>query len=326
MYQREFEQRLQDALPRAVLLYGDNEFLIDHYLRLYKERLDATETMLTLYHDEYDFDRAKNYLSQASLFGGNNLLLIRREKKLPKKELDLLIELTKKNETNYLLLAFGGEAREAKAMQSSFSEKKGALWVRFFEANPREGQRFLREEARRLGLEIDDYALGHLFNLLNGNLALCAKELEKLAILQRPVSIKEIDMLVYSTAPLAVERLLIDLFSKKPITETVARLLELGEDEFSILRATQFFVQQIFLFRAYIQIHGRADSKEILGYKLPRHVEEEKASLAVKVPSGTLLKLYETLLEAELRLKSSKPENREVLLYGTMIRLQNLLH
>lgn len=326
MYQREFEQYLQrNGLPHALFLYGDNEYFIEHYIQRYKKELQAKVSMLSLYYDEYDFGQAKAYLSQASLFGGTNLLLIRREKKLPKKELDALVELTRKNSDNYFLLAFDGEAKDAKAMQSSFTEKKGGLWVRFFEANPREGQLFLRQEAQRLGLEIDDYALGHLFTLLHGNLALGAKELEKLSILQRPIGSKEIDRMVYSTAPLAVERLLIDLFARKPVTETIAHLLDLGEDEFSILRSTQFFLQQIFLFRAHIQITGTADSKEILGYKLPRQIEEQKAALAIKVPSHTLLKLYEHLLESELRLKRSKPETREALLYGTMIKMQAYL-
>jgi len=325
MYAREFQQRLQSELLRAVLLYGEDDYLIEKYLTLYKERLDAAESMMTLYHDEYDFERAKGYLSQSSLFGGSNLLLIRREKKLPKKELDTLIALTQKNPDNYLLFAFAGEARDAKAMQSSFSEKKGGVWVRFFQPNPREGVALLREEAAKLGLEIDDYALHHLFAMLNGNLALCAKEMEKLSILRRPIDSKEIDRLVYSTAPLAVEQLLADLFAKKPITETIAKLLELGEDEFSILRSTQFFVQQIFLFQAYIKIHGQPDSRAILGYKLPRHIEEQKASIALKVRSSALLKIYEHLLKSELELKKSKTESREALLYGVMIRLQSLL-
>jgi len=325
MYQREFDQRLQQELPRAVLLYGENDYLIDHYISRYKKELDATESMLALYHDEYEFEQAKAYLSQSSLFGGTNLLLLRREKKIAKKELDTLIELTIKNPNNYLIFAFTGEARDAKTMQSSFTEKKGGIWVRFFEANPKEARQLLREEARHLDLEIDDYALNHLFTLLNGNLALCVKELEKLSILRRPVSSKDIDQMVYSSAPLAIERLLVDLFAKKPVTETIAKLLELGEDEYSILRSTQFFVQQIFLFHAYIKLHGRADSKEILGYKLPRHIEEQKAAIAVKVRSAALLKIYEHLIQSEIRLKKAKAESREPLLFGTMIKLQSYL-
>jgi len=325
MYQREFDQRLQNGLPHAVLLYGDNAYLIDHYLDLYKKRLDASESMLTLYHDEYDFERAKAYLSQSSLFGGTNLLLLRREKKLPKKELDTLVELTTRNSDNYFLFLFTGEGRDAKAMQSSFTEKKGGVWVRFFEPNLREGVALLRQKAQEMGVQIDDYALGHLLTLLNNNLALAAKEMEKLAILDTPVGNKEIDRLVYSAAPMAVESLLIDLFAKKPVTETITKLLELGEDEFSILRSTQFFVQQIFLFHAYIRIHGLADSKAILGYKLPRQVEERKAALAARISPASWLRIYEHLLHSELLLKKSKPSHREVLLYGILIKIQSLI-
>ena len=325
MYQREFEQRLKQNLPRSVLLYGENDYLIDFYLDRYKKDLDATESMLTLYHDEYDFEQAKAYLSQNSLFGGTNLLLIRREKKLPKKELDSLISLTVKNSDNYFLFAFTGAARDAKTMQSSFTEKKGGVWVRFFPPNPREGVALLRQKALELRMEIDDYALGHLLTLLNGNLALAAKELEKLAISGEPVGHKEIDTLVYSTAPLAVENLLIDLFAKKPITETIGKLLELGEDETDILRATQFFVNQIFLFHAYIRLHGVADSKAILGYKLPRQIEEQKAALAARVTPATWVKIYEHLLNSELRLKSAKGRNKETILYGILIRMQSLI-
>ncbi|WP_292656708.1 DNA polymerase III subunit delta [Nitratifractor sp.] len=325
MYQREFDQLLQKGLPKAVLLYGDNAYLIEQTLERYKKELDATESMVSMYHDEYDFERARNHLSQSSLFGGYNLLLIRREKKLPKKELDTLIELTRKNDESYLLFAFDGEAKEAKAMQGSFSEKKGGVWVRFFEPNPREGVEILRRRAMELEMQIDDYALNHLLNLLENNLALAAKELEKLSILREPVTTKTIDRLVYSSAPLAVERLLIDLFNKKPITETISRLLELGANEFEILRGTQFFVNQIFLFHAYIRLHGIADSKAILGYKLPRQVEQQKAALAARIKPAAWIKIYDHLLESELRLKTTKSEYKETELYGILIKLQSYL-
>ena len=325
MYQREFNQLLQKGLPKAVLLYGDNTYLIEQTVARYKKELDATESMVSMYHDEYDYERARNHLSQSSLFGGNNLLLIRREKKLPKKELDTLIELTRKNEESYLLFVFDGEAKDAKAMQSSFTEKKGGVWVRFFEPNPREGVEILRQRAAELGMQIDDYALNHLLNLLENNLALAAKELEKLSILQEPVTAKEIDRLVYSSAPLAVEKLLIDLFNKRPITETIERLLDLGANEFEILRATQFFVNQIFLFHAYIRLHGVADSKAILGYKLPRQVEQQKAALAAKIKPAVWIKIYDHLMESELRLKKSKSDYKETELYGILIKLQSYL-
>jgi len=325
MYQREFDQRLKQALPKAVLFYGENEYLTDHYINHYKQQLDASESMLSLYFDEWDFEQAKGFLSQTSLFGGTNLLVVKHDKKIPKKELDLLIELANKNSDNYFLYGYTGSAKDARSMQSAFSDKKGGVWVRFFEPNIRDAMPILQHKAQRIGLDIDHYALQHLLLLLNNNLALCANELDKLAILGTKVTSKDIDRLVYSTAPLATEQLLIDLFNKKPITATITKLLELGEDEASILRSTQYFVNQIFLFHAYIKLHGHVDSAAILGYKLPKQIEEQKGQLALRVKSAALLKIFEHLLESELTIKEAPSTQREVLLYSMLIKIQQYL-
>ncbi len=325
MYQREFDQKLKQTLPKAVLFYGENDYLIDHYIDLYIKRTDAKESMLSLYHDEWNFEQAKNFLSQTSLFGGTNLVVVKHDKKIPKKELDILIELANKNEDNYFLYGYSGAAKDAKSMQSSFTEKKGAVWVRFFEPNIRDGIAMLQQKAQQIQLDIDHYALQHLMLLLNNNLALCANELNKLAILGMKVTSKDIDRLVYSTAPLATEQLLIDLFNKKPITATITKLLDLGEDEASLLRSTQYFVNQIFLFHAYIKLHGHVDSAAILGYKLPKQIEEQKAQLALRVKSAALLKIFEHLLESEILIKQAPTTQKEVLVYSMLIKLQGYL-
>lgn len=325
MYKRELDQRLQQALPKALLLYGDNAYLIDYYIDHYIHTLQAKEELLALYFDEWDFTQAKNYLSQSSLFGGTNLLLIRHNKKIPKKELDTLIALANKSSDNYLLFGFDGEARDAKSMQSSFTEKKGGIWVRFFEPTMNEGIEMLQKKAQNIGLDIDHYALQHLVLTLNNNLALCSNELNKLAILGTKVTSKDIDRLVYSTAPLATEQFLTTLFEKKPITEMIETLLELGEDESSLLRSTQRFVNEIFLFNAYIKLHGTPDSAAILGYKLPKQIEERKAQLAMRVKPAALLNITEHLLERELEMKRPGGINKETLLYGTFIKMQQYL-
>lgn len=61
MYQREFDQKLKQAFPKAVLLYGENDYLIDFYIDMYIKKTDAKESMLTLYHDEWNFDQAKTF-------------------------------------------------------------------------------------------------------------------------------------------------------------------------------------------------------------------------------------------------------------------------
>ena len=325
MYQREFDQRLKQALPKAVLLYGENDYLIDFYIKMYVKQTDAKESMLSLYHDQWSFEQAKAFLSQSSLFGGTNLLVVKHEKKIPKKELDVLVELANKNSDNYFLYGYSGAAKDAKSMQSAFTDKKGGVWTRFFEPNIRDGIAVLQQKAQQIKLDIDHYALQHLMLVLNNNLALCANELEKLAILGTKVTGKDIDRLVYSTAPLATEQLLIDLFNKKPIIDTISRLLEIGEDEAAILRSTQYFVNQIFLFHAYIKLNGHVDSAAILGYKLPKPIEEQKAQLALRVKSASLLKIFEHLLESELAIKKAPATQKEVLLYGMLIKLQGYL-
>jgi len=325
MYQREFDQRLKQAFPKAVLLYGENDYLIDYYIERYTKQTDAKESMLSLYHDEWNFEQAKNFLSQTSLFGGTNLLVVKHEKKIPKKELDILIALANKNADNYFLYGYSGAAKDAKSMQSAFTDKKGGVWVRFFEPNIRDGVTVLQQKAQKIKLDIDHYALQHLMLVLNNNLALCVNELDKLAILGNKVTSKDIDRLVYSTAPLATEQLLIDLFNKDPITNTITKLLDLGEDEASLLRSTQYFVNQIFLFHAYIKLNGHVDSAAILGYKLPKHIEEQKAQLALRVKSASLLKIFEHLLESELVIKKAPATQREVLLYSMLIKLQGYL-
>ncbi len=325
MYQREFEKTLRTTLPRAILFFGENEYQIANYIQYYINTTNSAESMLSLYYDEYSFERAKAYLSQSSLFGGTNLLIVKHNKKIPKKELDILVELVGKNPNNFFLFHYQGSATNAKSLQSSFSPKKGANWVRLFEPNSKESIEILQRKAKNIGLEIEPYAIQHLLLVLNNNIALCANELNKLAILGTKVTSKDIDRLVYSTAPLATEQLLIELFEKKPVVQTITKLLELGEDEFSILRSTQFFLNQIFLFHAFMKLNGYVDSKAILGYKLPKAIEEKKANLALRVKSHTLLKMFEYLLEIELELKTTPAQNRELLLYGVFIRLQSYL-
>ena len=325
MYQREFDQKLKQAFPKAVLFYGENDYLIDYYIDTYIKKTDAKDSMLSLYHDEWNFEQAKKFRAQTSLCGGTNLVVVKHDKKIPKKELDILIELANKSEDNYFLYGYSGAAKDAKSMQAAFTEKKGGVWVRFFEPNIRDGIAMLQQKAQQIRLDIDHYALQHLMLILNNNLALCANELNKLAILDMKVTSKDIDRLVYSTAPLATEQLLIDLFNKKPITATITKLLDLGEDEASLLRSTQYFVNQIFLFHAYIKLHGHVDSAAILGYKLPKQIEEQKAQLALRVKSAALLKIFEHLLESEILIKKAPATQKEVLVYSMLIKLQGYL-
>ncbi|MEA2029119.1 MAG: DNA polymerase III subunit delta [Campylobacterota bacterium] len=326
MYKREFDNLLQSQnIPKAVLLYGDNAFFLEYYRDFYIKKLDAKEDALILSYEQFKFDQAYSYLSQNSLFGGVNILIVRSDKKIPKKDLQALLDITNKSDINYFIYIYEGSSKDARSLQSSFTAKNSAIWVRFFEANVREAMELLAQKSQELGLKIDHYALSHLFILLNHNIALAMNELNKLSILNREVTTKDIDQLVYSTAPMQVEQLILTLFKKEDIISLLNRLLELGEDEFSILRATQLFVNQLFLFNAYIKLHGTVDSMAILGYRLPKPIEEQRATIALKIKSTTLLAIYEHLLTSELELKKAKAIDRESLIFGVLVKIQSLL-
>jgi DNA polymerase-3 subunit delta len=324
VYKRDFDNLLSKKLPNIVLLYGENRYFLDYYVNFYKNKLYAKETLLEHNFEEYNYEQAKGYLSQSSLFGGVNLYILRTDKKLAKKELESLLATIKKNPTNYFLYIYEGSSSNARSLQSSFSEKNGAVWVRFFEPKANEAIDLIKSRAKELNINITPYGVTHLANVLNYDMALIDKELEKLSILQEPIEASHIDELVYSTAPLAVEKMIISLFQKEDITKNLSKIMELGEDEFSILRAIQRFLQQLFLFSAYIKIHGAPNSKEILGYALPKFIEQERANLAIRIKPAKLLKIYQELLELELKIKQSKGD-KESLLYGSLVKIRTFL-
>ena len=81
MRRQDLDQALsRNNAPKVIMLYGESHFLIERYTKLLSNIADAS--VLSLYHSEYDFSQAKNHLSQGSLFGDQNLLIIKNEKKI----------------------------------------------------------------------------------------------------------------------------------------------------------------------------------------------------------------------------------------------------
>lgn len=324
MYKQEFEQIIKTRLPKSVLIYGENTYAIEQYINFYITKLSAMDDKLKLYFDDYNFEQAKSYLSQNSLFGNINLLIIKSEKAIPKKELETFVEMTQKNPDNYLLYLYYGVAKDIKTATSLF-RSNDSVEVRLFEPSLKDSIMILQNKAKNIGLNIDYYGLEYLSIMLGNNLMLCSNELDKLSILNREVTTKDINELVFSETSLSAEKLLIDLCNKKLDLTTINTLLDLGEDINSILRATQNFLNQILLFQAYIKINGSVNSQDILGYKLPKQIEEQKAMLANRIKSSKLLKAFEYVLQCEIQLKSAPSPQKETLLYSMFIELQNIL-
>ncbi len=322
MKRQDLDKALQQgSLPNAVMLFGESHFLIDRYIKQIADIPDAN--LLSFYHDEYNFDSAKTHLSQGSLFGDRNVLIIKNEKKVPKKDLDILLELCKKNPDN--LFVYGYYGTDYKTSQKAFDKKSGGVAVRLFNPFFGEAKNILMQEAASLGLQLDQNAAFHLLDTQNSDLALACNELEKLRVLDRPIGVKEVDDLVFGLAEVKVDQLINKLLQKKDFRQDLQQLIESGEDEIRILTALSGFITQLYLFYVYIKIHGAANSAEILGYRLPGYIEKERTQLCIRFKQPAYTAMLNLLLDTELKMKSSGNVDKHGLLLSALMRMQTML-
>jgi len=306
-----------------MMFFGESDFMIDFHAKKLCDVWGAQDDIFALYHQDYNFNDAKAHISQGSLFGGNNVLLIKNDKKVPKKELDELISYVGKSPTNFLIYCYFGS--DYKTSNKSFTPKLGAESIRFYNPYFTEAKAIIRQESKALNLQINDDAITHLLLSQNSNLSLACNELEKLAILQMPIHAKDINEHVFPLAEVKLDELILDILAKKDFRSNLQRLLETGENEVQIITAISNFVTQLFLFHTYIKIHGVIDSAAILGYKLPAFIEKERATLSIKFKLSTYEKLLDHLLHTELLLKSGGSKDTNALLLAALIRLQVIL-
>lgn len=322
MYRKELDNLLRSgrAIP-AAMFYGESHFLIDHYVKILSDIPDAN--LLSLYHDEYDFNSAKAHLSQGSLFGDQNVLIIKNEKKVPKRELDILLELVQKNPNNTFIYAYYGS--DMKGSAKAFNKKSGGIEVRMFPPFANEAKAMLLQEAQRRGVQLDGYSATHLIESQNGDLGLAFNELSKLQILGRPVTNKDIDTLVYGVGAVKMDQFIDHLLAKKEFKNDLHHILESGEDEIRILTSLSTHMSQLYLFYAHIKMHGIADSRAILGYKLPANLEKERAQQSIRFKQQQYSAILNLLLDNELKMKASGKMDKSALLLATLIKLQSML-
>ncbi len=320
MYKNEFDKHIQNTtLSNSFVFFGESSFLIDRYTKTVTNIEDAS--VLTFYYDEYDFSVAKAHLSQASLFGDRNVLIIKSEKKIPKKELDTLIDFCEKNKDNIFVYAYYGS--DHKTYTKAFA-KKSTMSVRFFHPKEFEAQNIVALVAQEKDVKIDKYAISHLLNIHNSDVALACNEIEKFTVYDKEVSTKDIDNLVFGLAETNIDELIKKLLLKKDFKDDLNNLLEHGEDEIRIITALTSYLTQLYMFNIYIRVNGAPNAMEILGYPAPKFVVDEKATLSIKIKPSTYYKLHELLLSNELKMKSANVDKGAILL-STLIRVQTLL-
>jgi DNA polymerase III subunit delta len=318
MYKNEFDNYLkQNKKFKAYMFYGQSIFLIEQYALAIAQSLGQSDEVEKLYFDDYDFKYAKDKLLQSSLFSSNNILLIKVEKKIPKKELDALIEACNTNPDSTLILACLGDT-DFKTMENSFSLKTNSAAVRFFQPTDTEAIKFLEYEAKLLQIKYELSALNHLYFMHKNDLALCVNDLKKLAILDQLVTTNLIDSNCFGIGVVNFEDFLHDLLSGKDISADLSLILEEGMNEIYLLNQVTSFVQQLFMISSYARTLGQPNPKEILGFIPPKNVWEKKSKLAINIKPEVFQEILEYLLNIELDFKTSKIDNQSLYLQASL--------
>ena len=318
MYKNEFDNCLKQGKRfKAYMFYGQSIFLIEQYSLAIAQSLGQSDEVEKLYFDDYDFKYAKDKLLQSSLFSSNNILLVKVEKKIPKKEVDSLIEACNLNPDSTLIFACLGDT-DFKTMESSFSLKTNSAAVRFFQPTDTEAIKFIEYEAKQLGIQYEISALNHLYFMHKNDLALCVNDLKKLAILDEVITVNLIDNNCFGIGVVNFEDFLHDLLSGKDISEDLNLILEEGMNEIFLLNQVTSFVQQLFMISSYARTIGQPNPKEILGFVPPKNIWEKKSKLAINKKPEVFQEILEYLLNIELEFKTSKIDNQSLYLQASL--------
>jgi len=318
MYKNEFDNHLrQNKKFNAYMFYGQSTFLVEHYSNIVIASLGQKDEIEKLYFDEYDFKYAKDKLLQSSLFSSNNILLIKCDKKIPKKEVDLLIQACNTNPDSTVVFSCIGET-DFRTMEKSFTAKTNSAAVRMFSPNDNEAVRMIEEEAKKLNINYELTALNHLYFMHKNDLSLCINDLSKLAILNKKINSNTINEHCFGIGAVSFENFLHDLLSGKDIADDLRLLLEEGINEVFLINQVTSFIQQLFMISSYARAIGTPNPKDILGFTPPKNIWEKKSKLAINIKAEKFQEMLEYLLDIELELKSSKIDDTKLYLQATL--------
>lgn len=318
MYKNEFDNLLKNQTTfKAYMFYGQSNYLVENYAAMVASSLGQPDEVEKVYFDDYNFKYAKDKLLQSSLFSSNNILLIKLEKKLPKKEVVELIEAANSNPDSTLIFACLGDG-DFKTMGGYFTTKLNACSVRMFTPFANEAIKLLSDKARALNIDIDHSALNHLYFMHRNDLSLCMNDLEKLSILDESISTKVVEKHCFGIGTVSMEDFLFNLLSGTAIGKDLYFLLEEGINEIYLTTQITAFVQQLFMISAYARTVGAPNAKEILGFMPPKAVWEKKTRLAISIKPERFLEMFEFLNELELQLKSSKINDTNAFIQATL--------
>lgn len=306
MYKNEFDKEFNKGTEYgAYLFYGAESFLVESYGEKVAKKLANGEDINKLYFEEFSTDQAIDILSQSSLFSSANILLVKINKKVPKKELDKVVESCFKNQDNKVVFCCFGDA-DFKSMESSFTKKTNSVAVRFYPLEDYEAKQILGEKANELKIDIASHDLEFLYNMHQKDLALSFSDLSKLAILDEQITSKTISLQCFGLGSVNIDDFLEKLILGKNVNKDIYDLLEEGIDEIALVYRITSFVSQLFMINSYLKLYGNLNILEIWGYPLPQKIAQRQASLATKFHKNDFTNMLTFLQDLELELKSGK--------------------
>ncbi|EFC33111.1 LOW QUALITY PROTEIN: DNA polymerase III [Campylobacter jejuni subsp. jejuni 414] len=319
MYRKDLQTLLyKDSMPNFFFLYGADNFQNELYTEFIKEKYQVDET-LKLFFEEYSFARASDFLSGGSLFSEKKLLEIKTSKKIPTKDLKILVDLCKNNTDNFFLL----ELYDENSKQSDIEKVFSPHFVRFFKVNgAREGVELLSIKAKQLGVEITQNALFTLFTSFDENLYLAASELNKFSGLR--VDEKTIEQYCYSLNTGSFESFFEKNFKKQDFKSELEKILD-NFNEIALINSLYNSFYRLFKITLYAKVNGKIDFKELLGYTPPPQVGQNLSTQAFSLKLEQYKEIFTLLLQSEYELKTNSKLVKKEFLISNLLKLARIL-
>ncbi len=290
MYKKEFDKLKE--LPHSVVFYG-NEFYLDLYEKKILNKF-SDANILKMYFDEYDYEEAKLHISENSLFGDINVLIMKHNK-IPQ-NLDKLI---KKTQNSYLFFFYYGN-KPPKYIKNQ---------VRFFNPDIKDLILFIDEKVKSLNVTISKEAKMKLIRSVEP--LFIEKELEKLSIYTNDISSSDIDELVFEYKEDTFESLIISILKGEDFENSLKNML-IKIDYKRFLTALTKYIKDLYKYNLYIKKTGLSSLKGLLGYQLPFDIEKQRVTLAIKFKEKDFYELLKFLLEAELKMRKGNSNTQAV--------------
>ncbi|MEA2018676.1 MAG: DNA polymerase III subunit delta [Campylobacterota bacterium] len=304
MYKNQFDKEFSsNIIYNGYMFYGQSDYLVEQYSTNVSLTLANGEDIQKIYFDEYNFKECSNFLSQSSLFSTNNILLIKTVKKIPKKEVDELLKICSINSDSKVIFCCTGET-DFKTMAKSFTKKTSSVEVRFFSPNDQEALHILNKEVQNKNLQCGFGELQYLYNMHHKDLTLCVNDLDKLSILEEPISVNIINSQCFGMGAVSIDDFFSKLFNGQNINRDLYMILEEGMNEIQLISQTTTFIQQLFTINSYLKLYGQLNIIEIWGYPLPKDIANTRAALAIKYKQDDFLRMLEFFQNLELDLKT----------------------